>query len=494
MRTGRPKSRKEPPLPDYWLSRLTVLAEERYGSLEEFCATPPRISNRSLQRYCYKEGNQIPVKQFVRIGWKLGLSSEELRNELAGRTRKPLAALTAEADHEAEEIFRAYQTAGLYDRSGEHASAILERARVAGDVRLEVWWLCRIASAARTRGDLRVASTYYADALAALEVARKTGPLAPDLLVSEGRIRFGQALNDDYLIRGHFAAADKTYAALERAVKELSAQPSFRSYLPELRYGALHLRRQRAEMARHLGRYHDAAALSRAVRAEYGDEAHEARWWAGLGEADAYRLLNQLEDAERLYRDLIDQARNLGPTAKGRLGSALLRLGRVAQVRDDVASAAAALDDAAKIAARTQHRYRLLTLYAALQRASGRGTNPVEAKAHLEFARQFGDLSATYTVLEYGHAWLCQGELHRARGPTKRAAAVAAFTTALSAYRSTGGPWGIVRAWIGIALTGTPPSPFPLESSTLEGLDQDLWMRFSDGTPIPHGVLSMNLP
>jgi hypothetical protein len=167
-------------------------------------------------------------------------------------------------------------------------------------------------------------------------------------------------------------------------------------------------------------------------------------------------------------------------------------LARVHQIQENEKGYDAAVAEAMAIANEVPGRYRFLELYVDLVSAAGPGRNPIEAERSLKHAEESSGLAIDYLTLEYGHLWLCRGELARAR-IGRRDQANSAFAKAFAAYVATGCPWGILRAWIGLQLGGSRRE-VPLNPELLEGTDRRLWQAFQTVGNVRLGQLSMNLP
>ncbi len=477
--------------------------------MKDFCETEPSISlrtfQRNLQRSTQPDGSGLLSERFcVLLRSKLKVTSQELSELLDGQGPRAVKPLSDHESRSSERVFEQLQLGGLHDESLKLAASCVERAREGKNSLLIARWCKHLASAARVSGDLEVARDQYSAAKDAIQPLRRSSPNDLDLIVLDGSIRFGSILVEQYLIRADFDAAATAYSALqdetETHLRGLQKGPEFDVLAKKLEIGILHLKRQQAEIVRHSGRYAEACALSASVIAEYPESMAEEKWWGGLGEADALRLRDgRLGDAaeQRLNR-LLNDARYVSQRAEGRIGSVLLRLARIYQRQGEDGSMKAALDEAERIVLNRPNEYRLVGIYALLQRATLRGATPDTSTRLLRQAIAYGRLRLDYATLEYGHAMLIEGELHRRRKPAL-ARAHAAFDNALTAYRRTGSPWGIVRATIGLRLTAAMAeqsnhATANFDSSKLEGVDRELWNHFSNGDSIPTGRLWEDLP
>jgi tetratricopeptide (TPR) repeat protein len=472
-----------------------------------FCEAQPIIKltafQKRLQRSEQADGSGRLSRAFwVELQSKLKVTSQELSALLDGQGPRAVAPLSDEESLASERVFSQLQVGGLHDESSKLAASCVERAREAKNPLLIARWCKHLADAARTSGDLRVARDQYSAAVDAIQPLRLSSPNDLDLIVLDGSIRFGRIIVEQYLIRADFKAAATAYNALQKEteahLRSLQKGPKLAVSARKLAIGILHLKRQQAEMVRYSGRYAEACTRSASVIAEYPESMPEERWWGRLGEADALRLRDGRhgDEAEKRLNQLLNEARYVSERAEGRIGSALLRLARIYQRQGKDDSMEAALDEAEQIVLNRPNIYRLVHLYALLQRATLPGATPDTSKRLLRQAIADEGLGLDYATLEYGHVMLIEGELDRRRKP---ALAREAFEKALTAYRRTGSPWGIVRATIGLRLSATMPGQSKrasanFDSSKLEGVDRELWNQFSDGDSIPSGRLWEDLP
>ncbi len=379
---------------------------------------------------------------------------------------------------------------GRYDSAASLGKKALGGAEAAEDKRLTAHWADRVADAYRAIGLLREASAFYAISWAKAQEALAQSPDDLKLRYQVGKTRFGQIMVDDYLVRGAFSEAYGRHAQLLSDVDSLLKDGVPDAWRPEILHRRIHIKRQQAEMLRYLGRYTEALKAIREVLSEYPASAHEPRSYARISEADSLRLQGDTKTASTIYAEVEATARERH--LDGLLGAVLWRKACLLQLDDGDGQFDNCLKEVAQLANDHPQRYRFMVIYALLLRASGKITDVEIADAALRKVEKFGPLRVDYLVAEYAHAALCRGEIFRQSNLPLQASD--SFETAFVSYTRMECRWGMVRAWIGLRLSGRDVD-FPRNvKRTLEGTDAKLFQKFHRNREIQPGILSMNIP
>jgi tetratricopeptide (TPR) repeat protein len=311
------------------------------------------------------------------------------------------------------------------------------------------------------------------------------------------KIRFGKVMVDDYLSRGAFRHAYETHDHLLNDADRILNDDDASIIHNEVRVRRPHLRRQQAEMLRNMGRYSESLLVIESVIDEYPAWQVEERCWAQVSKADSLRLLGRSSDAMKLLQEIEKVARDR--EISGLLGSVLLRksrvllLGAVTDKRSGqphTGRAIACIEEASEIVEAAPNRYRYVTIYVYLAKASLPGADSASVEKLLSRVARIAKISKSSFVTEYAHLLLCRAEMFRTL--TRNSEARRLFKEAHDIYRDMECMWGAVRSWIGLTLTGgTTPRPHTLFARA-EGLDQELINASDSGVAPSRGLLATN--
>lgn len=480
---SRGKHDSEPVSAEWWTQLLDLLDSKGLG-LAALNSLPACPSPRTLRRY--RNCTEIPRKTFARLASALNLTRAALRSHLQAPERtRPALPLTVEESTRLDELCTALDRAGQYDDSARLGEETYSRAKSTNEQGLTAHWAYRCASAFRASGRLKKASFWYARAWKAVAAARLGSPTDAQLALQAAITRFGQVMVDDYMIRGAFRLAYDTHAQLLREADCMLADADAITLHAAVRERRPHLRRQQAEMLRLMGQYEAALSLIRTVTEEYPPAAFEERCWSRISEADSLRLLGRNPEALRIYDALEADARHR--RLAGLLGATLLRRARVLTVeafRDSAAKSAnlaasrRCVDEALRLAEHTPDRYRRVMLYALLARASDPDATIQRVGELSETIVTRWKLSKTYMVLEWAHVALCRADAFRRRQRFDHARPL--FKAAYDSYSRMQCNWGILRAGVGLELTGGRPNVPSEALEAAEGADRtlvDVWQR-----------------
>jgi tetratricopeptide (TPR) repeat protein len=449
------------------------------------------ISEKTLRRA--KASGQMSPGTLACLAAKLGTPAETLLAEWSGRTfeQREMAKLQRDESVAAEAHFTALAHNGLHDDAVAFARETLARAEAAGDHYTIAYWADRTADAYRAMGALRDSSAFYARAWEQIQLALQQSPRDVELRYQAGKTRFGRIMVDDCMVRGAFREAWLRYDELLKDAEELIREDAVQTIRAAIAIRILHIKRQQSEMVRLLGHYSEALVAIRQVATQYPEEAYEARAYSGLYEADSLRLLGELDTALQIYSGIEQFARSRD--TPGLLASTLWRMSCALKQKRRPEESEKTFTEATAIAEKYPQRYRFLSIYCRLAEASGETGNPRRALKLLDEAEALGQVTSDYLVLEYAHIALCRAEVLR-REPRKRLESLGWFRTAFSTYRRMDCRWGVVRAWIGLQLTGDSEMHPAGILNVLEGIDARLLAEFDETGEIEYGGLSTNIP
>jgi tetratricopeptide (TPR) repeat protein len=479
------------PLPLGFWKLLQTRCSACFGNtpdwLERFCAAPPTLSLRTLRR-AYKSG--ITLHSLAVLATKLGFSAvDELLISWSPERLEEPAHVAQLSTSERAARYEKLMRESMYAEAAGLAIATLVHLPKDAKASARASWENHEAEAHRASGMLRESSAAYARAWQTIQQGLAAMPDDAALRYEESRTRFGRIMVDDRMVRGRYSDAFRRYGDLLDEMRSLIDNESSTDRRSKLQERVLNTQRHQAQMLRLMGRYAGALQLIEEVIHEYHPGALEEICWARLLASDCRRLLGAWAEALVEYDALQETARSRG--LADLLGSILWRKAGVYQQMGRMSEHEAALEEVSALSAGHGAGSRFTRIYALLSRGAGAVTDKAAALTCLSEVESFGPLREDFLVPECAHLALCRGEIARRHGsPDGRAM----FKKALRLYQLGGCSWGIVRAGIGVLLTGGRYTFATEFSDSLEGVDRALFLEFASGIRINRGVLSMGLP
>jgi len=287
----------------------------------------------------------------------------------------------------------------------------------------------------------------FADAEYLLRQLRRLTPSDAILL---WRVNSARAWLEKYILHADAKHALEEVRSLIRSQEEWVSRN--RAVLSDILYrracvSVLHDRRKEAELLLVLGRYASSLRVSSAIYKAYAYSEAEAKAYAALVRADAYRMLGNLSSAASFYTEVENYARDTG---NGRLIGRVLR-NKAEMLRfkgDDPSPVLDELESVSKVA-----DYGFGYLYGALSRGAYKlRTDPQMARTYFERAAELSVVGDRRLELEATHAMFGLAEVARISGTILEACEL--YRAALERYRNSGVLWGQVRTRIGLVLCG----------------------------------------
>jgi tetratricopeptide (TPR) repeat protein len=396
------------------------------------------------------------------------------------RSGKQLDSREAIRNHEALKV------KGQYGDCARIATTMLTQAREAADAPGILNWAAKLASDFRLMGDLQASIQYAEEAITAYHSLSTEELAEPELKLAVLKFKFGRTVSLTTMSRGDFKMGLQEHLAHEEMARSIA-----RSNIAPIRKEATlylgHIRRQRAECTRYLGRYSEALQMARRCEKFYKPADTQPRLWARGYQADSLRLLGKVTDAGAMLSELIDDAELLkladaSITFRWRRASMALLAG-VESGAPDISKLREAVGQ--PIQSRWAQFYAHIVLATATLNRRG------ESTAHLRQATALSPVTSTDRRLEFGYLRLVEGELYRQHAAP--ALAKGSYRSALEAFEQMGVVWGEIRARVGLALLGES-NALSRRFESLEGLDRKLWEAVIRGSTPEPGQLCFNVP